>query len=382
MDRRSLLRGGAATAGAGVVSLLGAPGSAAAAPAQRPPAEPRMVLGTQRRGATPAMLQEFKRHGVARVCGYPVDPPYDQGTGDRGFWLVSEVEQEKERIESHGMEMDMVALPFLGSTLIDTEHRPAIMQGKSPERDRDIEDVQKMIAACAKAGVGTIKYNMSILGVISTGEVPGRGGAILRQFRARDLDHSLPDTIAGKVDPDTFWERIDYFLERVVPVANEYGVRLACHPQDPGTPPGGYRGVEENVLSVPGGKGLFRFLELRPSPYHGLNLCCGTLSEMLWEPQREVYSIVRELVATKRVFNIHLRNIKGRRDDFVETWPDDGDIDHAKIINILADEGYDGAVDPDHVPESEADPTQSQAFAQGYGYILGAIAAARHRRAT
>ncbi|QFU89819.1 mannonate dehydratase [Amycolatopsis sp. YIM 10] len=379
MDRRSLLRGGAATAGAGVVSMLGAPGSAAAAPAQRPPAEPRMVLGTQRRGATPAMLREFKRHGVARVCGYPVDPPHDQGTGDRGYWLVSEVEREKERIESHGMEMDMVALPFLGSTLIDTEHRPAIMLGKSPERDRDIEDVQKMIAACAKAGVRTIKYNMSILGVISTGEVPGRGGAILRRFRARDLDHTLPDTIAGKVDADTFWERIDYFLERVVPVANEYRVRLACHPQDPGTPPGGYRGVEENVLSVPGGKGLFKFLDLRTSPYHGLNLCCGTLSEMLWEPQREVYPIVRELVATKRVFNIHLRNIKGRRDDFVETWPDDGDIDHTRIINILADEGYDGAVDPDHVPESDADPAQSQAFAQGYGYILGAIAAARHR---
>lgn len=380
MDRRSLLRGGAATAGAGMVSLLGSPGFAAEAPAQRQPAEPRMVLGTQRRASSPAMLREFKRHGVARVCGFPVDPPYDQGTGDRGYWLVSEVEQEKERIESHGMEMDMVALPFLGSTLIDTENRPAIMLAKNPERDRDIEDVQKMIAACARAGVGTIKYNMSILGILTTGEAPGRGGATLRRFRARDLDYTLPDTIAGKVDPDTFWERIDYFLERVVPVANEYRVRLACHPQDPGTPPGGYRGVEENVLSVPGGEGLFSFLELHPSPYHGLNLCCGTLAEMLWEPQREIYPIVGRLAATKRVFNIHLRNIKGRRDDFVETWPDDGDIDHAEIINILADAGYDGAVDPDHVPESDADPSLSQAFAHGYGYILGAIAAARHRR--
>ncbi|WP_262703958.1 MULTISPECIES: mannonate dehydratase [Streptomyces] len=359
---------------------LGSPGFAAEASAQMPPAEPRMVLGTQRRASSAAMLREFKRHGVAKVCGFPVDPPYDQGKGDRGFWLVSEVEQEKERIESHGMEMDMVALPFLGSTLIDTDKRPAIMMGKSPERDRDIEDVQKMIAACARAGVGTVKYNMSILGILTTGEEPGRGGSARRRFRARDLDYTLPDTIAGKVDPDTFWERIDYFLEHVVPVANEYRVRLACHPQDPGTPQGGYRGVEENVLSVPGGKGLFRFLDLRPSRYHGLNLCCGTLAEMLWEPQREIYPIVRRLAATQRVFNIHLRNIKGRRDDFVEAWPDEGDIDHAEIINILADEGYDGAVDPDHVPASDADPSQSQAFAHGYGYILGAIAAARHRR--
>jgi len=108
MGRRSLLRGGAVTAGAGLASMMGTP----AAFAERG-GRPGMVLGTQRRAATPAALQEFKRHGVARVCGYPVDPPYDQATGDRGYWLESEVAAEKERIESQGMEMDMVALPFL-----------------------------------------------------------------------------------------------------------------------------------------------------------------------------------------------------------------------------------------------------------------------------
>ncbi|MFD1536598.1 mannonate dehydratase [Nonomuraea guangzhouensis] len=385
VDRRSLFRAGAATAGVGLASMMASPGPAAAASAdaqdQGNTAKPRMVLGTQRRSPSEAALLEFKRHGVARVCGYPVDPPYDQKTGDRGYWLVSEVEQEKARIESQGLVMDMVALPFLESSLIDTDFRPAIMMGKSPERDRDIEDIQRMIEACGRAGVGTIKYNMSILGVMTTGEVPGRGGSKLRQFRASDLDYNLPDTIAGKVDPDTYWERIDYFLERVVPVAEQYKVRLACHPQDPGTPPGGYRGVVENVLSVPGGKGLFRFLDLRSNRYHGLNLCCGTLAEMLWNPKREIYPIVQKLAATKRVFNIHLRNIKGRRNDFVETWGDEGDIDHAEIINILADAGYDGAIDPDHVPPSDADPSKSQAYAQGYGYILGMIAAAEHRAA-
>ena len=74
----------------------------------------------------------------------------------------------------------------------------------------------------------------------------------------------------------------------------------------------------DNVLSVPGGKGLFKFLSLHGSPYHGLNLCVGTLSEMLLDPQREVYDILRRLPAPSRVFNIHLRNIIGRRDDFME----------------------------------------------------------------
>jgi mannonate dehydratase len=335
-----------------------------------------MVLGTQRRAPSVATLQEFKRHGVERVCGYPPSPPLAEG---RGYWLASEVAQTKELIEGQGLEMDMVALSFLTSSLIDRDPRPAIMLGQSPQRDRDIDDIHKSIQACAEVGVSTIKYNMSLLGVLSTGEVPGRGGSVLRQFRAADLDYSLPDTIAGKVDADTYWERIDYFLERVVPVAEEYEVRIACHPQDPGTPRGGYRGVEENVLSVPGGKGLFTFLGLHPSPYHGLNLCCGTLAEMLWDPEREIYDIVRRLARTKRIFNIHLRNIIGHRDDFVECWPDEGVVDHARIVNILAEEGYSDAIDPDHVPDHVDDPSSQQAFAHGYGFILGVIKAAEHR---
>jgi mannonate dehydratase len=384
LNRRTLIRGGV-VAGAVSASAVAGIGSAAATHAAngrgRPGREPRMVVGTQRRANTVETLREFKRHGVERVWGYPPNPPRDQGTGDRGYWLESEVAQTKEFIESEGLEMDAVTLPFLTSSLIDRDRRPAIMLGRSPERDRDIDDIHRMIEVCASVGVSTIKYNQSLLGVLSTGEVPGRGGSVLRQFRATDLDYSLPDTIAGKVDADTYWERIEYFVDRVMPVANQYRVRMACHPQDPGTPPGGYRGVEENVLSVPGGEGLFKFLRLSRSPYHGLNLCCGTLAEMLWNPAEEIYPIFRRLVRTGRVFNIHLRNIKGRRNDFVECWPDEGVVDHAKIINIAADEGYADLIDPDHVPDSEADPTGAQGYAHGYGFIAGAIAGARHRSA-
>ena len=167
-----------------------------------------------RSGARPsaAMLQEFRRHGVEKVWGYPPDPPLESG---RGYWLASEVAQTKEFIESEpGLEMHAATLPFLGSSLIDREDRPAIMLGKSPERDRDIDDIHKCLEACAASGVGLVKYNMSLTGVISTGEVELRGGSTTRQFRAADLDPTLPDTIAGKVSADDFWERIDYFLER------------------------------------------------------------------------------------------------------------------------------------------------------------------------
>ena len=324
-------------------------------------------------------MQEFRRHGVEKVWGYPPNPPLDSG---RGYWLASEVAQTKEFIESEPGLRDYAAatLPFLGIHL-DRPRRtcPAIMLGKSPERDRDIDDIHKMPRGVRGGGSRPRQVQHEPYRCDQHRRGEAAGGSTTRQFRAADLDPTLPDTIAGKVSADDFWERIDYFLKRVVPVAEELKVRIACHPQDPGTPPGGYRGVEENVLSTPGGKGLFKFLSLHPSRYHGLNLCVGTLAEMLWDPPAEIYDIVRRLARTKRVFNIHLRNIIGNRDDFIEVWPDEGDVDHARIINVLADAGYSEVVDPDHVPDHVDDPGGKQAYAHGYGFILGAIEGAAPR---
>jgi mannonate dehydratase len=366
IGRRSFMQiGGAAAAAAGTAALLGSsPAQASGDNQHRKPRKLKMFVGTQRRASSPAVLQEFTRHGVTHWVGYPPNPPLAEG---RGYWLASEVEQTREFAEQNGVTLDMVALPLLTSSHIDRDARPAIMLA-SPERDKDIDDIHKMIEACAIAGVPGFKYNMSLLGVLRTGEVPGRGGSVYEQFRAADLPANPPLTRAGIVDADSFWERIDYFIQRVIPVAHQYKIRAACHPQDPGTPPGGYQGIT-NVLSVPGGKGLFKFLSLHNSPYHGINLCIGTLAEMLWDPQREIYDIVRKLARTNRLFNIHLRNIKGRRDDFMEVWPDEGDIDHARIIRILAEADYSYNVDPDHVPDHPDDPGSRQAYAHGYGYL-------------
>jgi mannonate dehydratase len=372
MDRRAFIRGGAAVAGAS--ALLNTPagvakqGGVAASP-PKPIVRPvQMAVGTQRNATTSAQLQEFVRHSVTRWV------PSPRTSGGRTYWVPSDLEPSLELAEQHGLTVDIVTLPLLGSTNIDTERRPAIMLGQSPQRDRDIEDIHRCIEACAAMGVPGFKYNMSILGVPSTGEVELRGGSTTRQFRATDLDPNAPNTIAGIVTADSFWERINYFIQRVIPVCDQYKVRAACHPQDPGTPPGGYRGVLENVLSTPSGMGLFKFLNLYNSPYHGLNLCCGTLAEMLWDVD-EIYEILRALLKTKRVFNIHMRNIKGHRDDFIETWPDEGDVNHARLVQILAEEGYPYAIDPDHIPDHPDDPGNRQGYAHGYGYIKALIQA-------
>jgi mannonate dehydratase len=326
----------------------------------------RMHVGTQQGPTTPRMLSYFKRHGVNHICGYPPDP------GDRGAWTADDLKRTRDLCEKNGITLEMVALPFLSSSHIDHERRGAIMLGKSPERDRDIENIQKMIAACAAAGIPSFKYNMSLLGVLRTGTTPGRGGARYSTWRLADAREDPPLTRAGKVTAEMAWERITYFLDRIIPVCNEYKVRAACHPHDPGVPPQGYLGVVR-VLGTP--EGLRKFVSIQESPYHGLNLCLGTTAEMLQDPGREIHGIIREFGMRKKIFNIHFRNIRGRRDDFQEVFPDEGDMDMLRVALTLQEAGYEHMLMPDHVPSHPDDPNGHQAFAFAYGHVIGILQA-------
>ncbi len=321
-------------------------------------------LGCQSGPTSEQRLQFFKRHGVDHICGYP------ETVGGR--YTETTVSQLRERCEKHGVSLDMVAAPFLASSHIDREKRPYIMLGKDPERDRDIEDIQKSIEACAKAGVPAMKYNMSILGVLRTERTPGRGGSSLSTWRLAEAKPPTPKTRAGDVTADIFWERITYFLDRVIPVANQYKIRMACHPHDPGVPPEGYQGVVRVLGTV---EGLKKFISIQESPYHGLNFCQGTVSEMLQDPGREIFDVIRYFGSRGKIFNVHFRNIRGKRDDFQETYPDDGDVNMIKAAMTYREVGYPYMLMPDHVPRHPDDPGGLQAFAFAYGYIKAAIQA-------
>ena len=95
-----------------------------------------------------------------------------------------------------------------------------------------------MIRNTARAGIPSVKYNLTFLGVPRTEPTLGRGGARYSTFVYANAKQDPPLTDAGPVDAELYWERITYFLKRVVPVAEEHKVRLACHPQDPGMPKG------------------------------------------------------------------------------------------------------------------------------------------------
>src|SRR5438445_3967759 len=220
---------------------------------------------------------------------------------------------------------------------------------------------------------------MSILGVLRIGRTPGRGDATYSQWKLSEAHPKTPLTIAGQVDADAFWERITYFLDRVIPVANEFKVRMACHPHDPGVPPGeGFQRVD-CVLGT--SDGLKRFISIHESPYHGLNFCQGTVSEMLQDPGKEIYDVIRYFGSRKKIFNVHFRNIRGHRDEFVETYPDEGDVDMMKAMMVYKEVGYPYMMMPDHVPVHPDDggpEPGKQAFAFAYGYIRALIQAVDH----
>ncbi len=362
MKRRDFLTSAGVALAAGRASDVGA-----APQAGRRQAVLKMHAGTQQGPTTATLLQFCKRHGCDAICGYPTHSP------TRGYWTLGELERTRDLCHEHGVRLEMVALPFLASSHIDREKRGAIMLGDSPERDRDIADIHKMIEACAKAGVPEFKYNMSLLGVLRTHATPGRGGSTYSTWRlAAAKQRRMPLTRAGQVSPEQAWERIDYFLERVVPVCNEHKVRACCHPHDPGVPPEGYQGVSRVLGTV---DGLRRFVARHESPWHGLNFCLGTVAEMLADPGRELGAIVREFGERRKIFNIHFRNIRGHRDDFREVYPDEGDVNLFEIARILRDVGYEGMLMPDHVPSHPDDPQSLQAFAFAIGHIKGILQA-------
>jgi mannonate dehydratase len=358
MNRRKFIASTGAAA-----AVLGSGGSpAAAVPGRRV----LMKLGCQSAPTNETHLQYFARYGVRNICGYP-----EIGEG-RLYATVDELERLRDLAEKNGISIDCIAPPFLASTYVDRTAHPAIMLADSPERDRDIEALQTLIRNCAAAGIPSVKYNMSLLGVLRTEPTKGRGDAMYSTWRLADAHPSPALTRAGRVDADMFWERITYFLDRVIPVANEYKIRMACHPHDPGVPPQGYQGVARVLGTV---DGLKRFITIKESPYHGLNFCQGTVSVMLRDPGQEIYEVIRYFGSRQKIFNVHFRNIRGHRDDFQEVYPDEGDVDFVKALQVYKEVGYPYLLMPDHVPTAANDPGGLQSFAYCYGYIRGLLQA-------
>lgn len=331
----------------------------------------KMKVGCQHGGTGKENLEYLARHGVFNMDGG--SPKMIDGVG----WDLDDSLRKKEACEKYGISLDAYHLP-LSSAGIDRVATPNIMLGKSPERDREIEMIRQMIEVAAKTEVHTLLYNTTILPVLRTGRTvdPHRGNASYSTWNYEEalkqgMDQEL--TKAGHVDIDEIYERITYFLDRVLPVAEEFNVKLGNHIADPPVPEG-YRGVTRwNSPDV--FAGIKKFSNLYDSPAHGFNLCLGSTAEGLKDPKTEIIDIIHWIGAKDQIFNIHMRNIKGGWNNFQEVYPDNGDMDFVEVIRALRDVGYDGMVMPDHTPQHDAPGASLQGHAFSFGYNKALIQA-------
>jgi mannonate dehydratase len=314
-----------------------------------------MKVGSQHGGTGKENLEFLARHGVFNLDGGA--PRMIEGVG----WDLDDAVAKKDACEKYGIGLDAYHLP-LSSAGIERVAVPNIMLGKSPERDHEIEMVQQMISVAGKTGVRRTGRTID----------PSRGNAAYSTWDYEEaLKRNEPKTIAGDVSIEEIYERIIYLLDRLLPVAEEYGVRLANHIPDPPVP-AGYRGITRwNSPDV--FEGIKRFAQLYDSPAHGFNLCLGTVASGLKDPKAEILPIIKWVGDRRQIFNIHLRNIKGGWNNFQEVYPDNGDMDFAKIITALKNVGYDGMVMPDHIPHHEDPASGLQGRAFAFGYIKALI---------
>lgn len=318
-----------------------------------------MYLGTQVAARDDDDYRIFAQLGVKHINA---DPP-----GKPSSWTLSDLERHRDKVESFGLILDMIQLPLPSQPIEKASYPDILLAG--PERDRQIDAVCKLIENAAAAGIPAVKYNLNLIGIPRTPDEPGRGGSLNASFRWDKTDQQAEPGLAGVLSEDENWERIDYFLERVVPVAASNRVRLACHPHDPYTPPG-YRGVTRVLGTV---EGLKKFVLMRENPYHGLNFCQGSIGEMLENPGKEIDDVIRWFGQRGKIFNVHFRNIRGGKLSFMETFPEEGDMDMVRSARIYKEVGFKYMLMPDHVPTVNGKDPTATAFAFCYGYIAALL---------
>jgi mannonate dehydratase len=240
------------------------------------------------------------------------------------------------------------------------------------DQDKKLDQICDNVRKAAQIDVRIISYHWTMIPIRRNGTVPGRGDAVYSTFKLENDWKNLPVGMAGPVSYNEYWERIEKFLKRVIPVCAEYKVAMANHPYDPPGLPYGYEGAE-NFDSPSIYTAYQKYEQMVDSPWNGFQMDLGVIGEGSTDVNRTEPPLVQYMAERGKIKQVHMRNIKGGLNDFQEVYPDEGVIDFFKIMRIFRDTGYEGSFLPDHMPSSPGDPGKLQAYAFGYGYIHALI---------
>jgi mannonate dehydratase len=259
----------------------------------------------------------------------------------------------------------------------------SVIEGNLPfenmKRGRDdgteLAEFKSLLQQAGELGIPIVCYNwMAGTDWVRTKtNVLARGGAWVTGFSLAEVDRAISlDARRGaidreKIDAPTLWTNLEHMLDELLPVAEQAGVTLCMHPDDPPLPE--FLGRARIMNSV---AGFERLVNLVPSPRNAICFCQGTFATM----GVDIPATIRKLGPHIRY--VHFRDVQGTPESFVETFHDNGPTDMAAAIRAYREVGFDGPIRPDHVPqmvgEEDGEPgytMQGRLFA--YGYIRGLL---------
>ena len=239
-----------------------------------------------------------------------------------------------------------------------------------PGRDEKIEEYKQHLRNLGKAGIPYTTYAHMANGIWSTEREFTRGGAPARAFDLSKADKGYwvgreyqgAMTHERKYSEDEIWENFIYFIKQVAPVAEEAGVRIGVHPDDPPVPELG--GIPRCIFSS--FEGYKRALEIADSPNVGMCLCVGCWLEGGAQMGKDVFETIRYFGEHKKLFKVHFRNVDQPLPHFVETFIDDGYMDMYRVVKAMRQVDFDGVLIADHIPLMANHPRIGTAFTLGY----------------
>jgi mannonate dehydratase len=295
-----------------------------------------------------------KQAGVDWVVGgLPFDDPLN---GADAPWDELPLRRMQQRYESCGFRLAAI------------DARPPLNLAKRglPGRDEEIATVCALLENMGRLGIPVWCYEwMTDFNWLRTDtSTPSRGGSVVTSFDSALL-RDAPPTELGPIGEDELWHNLEYFLRRVIPVAEQANVKLAMHPDDPPLSP--IRGVGRIMRSV---ENFQRLLDLIPSPVNGITLCQGNFTLMTGD----LPGVIRHFGQQNKIFFVHFRDVLGTPEQFVETWHDEGQTDMLACMRAYRDIGFEGVLRPDHVPTVEGDSNANAGYSSfGRLYAIGYI---------
>ena len=335
----------------------------------------KLGLGFYGGMVTEENLTFAKQMGATHIVAHLPGEKDFPSTAD-GIWSYGDLSRLKTFVDSQGLTLEAIenfAPKHWDQVLLD-----------GPGRDAQMENLKATIRNMGKAGIPVMGYNFSLAGV--WGRVRGpfaRGGAESTGYIEAEapeqtpipkgevwnqkIDADPPPGDIGVVGAEEMWARLTYFLENLVPAAEEAGVRLAAHPDDPPLPV--LRGTARLITHPDAYR---RLLDIVPSRCNGIEFCQGTVSEM---QGGDVYAAIRQYVSEGKICYVHFRNVRGKVPNYREVFLDEGDVDMIETLRIYRECGYDGVLIPDHTPRTACDAPWHAGMAYALGFMRAAMMA-------